>query len=1049
MESLESYKEYINKKSKESLDEEENEILNKYEVNEKELNSNSPLIKRNKKKKLPLLFYIYIISVLLFIASFINFIVQYIKKDKNYRYSYEKIFKSSISEFKYSNLTFDNGLEVLLIQVAENDTAGGTIIFDAGYLDNQYKFGNLKTAFNTIIDNKKHSIYYSDYLGKNISNVNEYYSYFSFEILNDGFFKYLEDIKDFTYYDYQNWTLIDEEINKANHTNRGFSGTEAKEKLILEYIIYGCKIILSEDGDTYLDERSIITIKQVLASILQPNKIKIVLASHFKPSMMKKKFLYIFKDIINSKKTEKKQLEESANNYYNETNFVKKKIILLFSASYHNYIKINYFIDKDKNENYFEFINKLGYFKYIKYILDETNEGSLYNQLNNLTEFTINNISCDYEVILKNKIRFSIKINLAPSSYAYLEKIIFLTYQYINKLIKYVYNQKIEDHSSRLKEINKIDSQNLFLREDSNDIMSFTRELGSKLLDKKNSKNLFKDNWIESFDINISNKLFSQFVAKNSVIIIVLNDEGVKGGKQMKSNIRINNFVNLFNFPKKTQLLNVNFSIIDLETDFENEYKDDDINIIFHNNEYISNYMKPITTEEKDKKNFKFEAEKLNGSTIFREFRYLRDTRFKLPKVHIAINLYHPFIRPGKTEIRNCYYLEYILFMTFIKREINEVLSDAIRAGNKFLVGYNQNYIYINIFAFTDIAEKIAKKVKEIIMDESNKFSKIHESNDTLNLYIQSVIQDYTRNSIDNISAKKKFYLYYSLNPNLFNYYVLNEQMKNRDYFYDKCYKTSKDINAYVKHFILDCQIYGFFGENQTKNIVDLFKEEEIQKEDKKKFYQEIFHEIGLDENNLTENNFKDWILLQIDKNAEIDSIPLKNNETYRYYNWSFYNTIYKVESSIFYRILDDFKRDFIKEFKCNFNFIYYNSIFLLIQSYNNTNNNVNDTYNETIISIRDHYRGQRMHYNEKIDVIGTRFYYIIKHIIDKEFITPRDMENNAFRLLNSFLYIPDNLEELSKKSKKLRTMDYNKLLEDFNKIEKNYIDFPKIVSKP
>ena len=51
-------------------------------------------------------------------------------------------------------------------------------------------------------------------------------------------------------------------------------------------------------------------------------------------------------------------------------------------------------------------------------------------------------------------------------------------------------------------------------------------------------------------------------------------------------------------------------------------------------------------------------------------------------------------------------------------------------------------------------------------------------------------------------------------------------------------------------------------------------------------------------------------------------------------------------------------------------------------------------------------------------------------------------MENNAMKLLRSDLYVPFNIEELNKKAKELKEMDYQELYNHFKDIcFKSYIE--------
>ena len=1056
MKSLESFKEEPNKKKKNKNknrnileeDDDEDDLIDRYEVEDKRLTQYNYLLNRKKKKKLPPLFYILIFSILVFLGFFIYFIVMSITKKENYSYELEGIDKPDLSEFKYSTLIFDNKLEVLLVQIGQNDTAGGSIIFDTGYLDSQYEYGDLKIALNSIVNKTNISNTtpdLADYLGNFEINVDEYYSFFSFSILNDGFFKFLKTFQKLSYKDNDyNKDIIQHEIREVNMANRG-QIYNRRETFFLQYMIYGCKNLLSENNDTYITSKNISKINDIIDKILKPNKIKIVLASHYKPSMMKKKFLKYFENIINQEKSLKEE-----NSEYKNFKLSKKKIMLVEQSQNH-YIKIVFFIENiGENDNY-EILNKIGYFNLLKYILEQRNEYSLYYHLTKLntepSNFIIKDLSYDYEIILKNKLKFSIKIDLVPSNYPYLDEIIFRAYQYINAL-KQSIDKNLFDFNKVLNEIDIINKQNFTFTEDINDIIPFTQRLGIKLCNKRNKNNFFKDNWIDN-NITIAKILFNQLTPNNSVLILGLNEEGKNITINQKSKYQFINYTLLFeNKQKIYNSSSLYYSIIELDTNFEKNFTDI-INIPFKENKYISTFTRPIKVENKD--NFKFATEIINKTSL-REFRFLRDTRFRLPKVHIGLNLLHPYYRPSnnsnETKISNysnhCLYFEYIMFLVFIQKEIKVKLADAIRAGNKISVGCSQDYIFVDIFAFEDVVKNISIKVKEIIYDKDT-FETIHNTNDEiLELYIQSALSDYVKVRMD-FSNREKFFLYYSLNEHIYNIYEFPPELKNLDDYQQFCNYSSPDsIYNTITNYLIDGQIYGYYTKDKAIEIANLFKENEHDEEN----FETTLQNAGLSKENLSANNFRNWIFMQNTDifNKQIKTITTNktlNNSKYRYIFWSDYSSVNRVKSSVFFHIIDGLKA--IDNYSLNYYIIYYNAtyFFMGIRKYpNQTFPNDNSTFDHIKEKILEKYNSLKSHYNSRLDVVGSRFYYLIKNTITQQYILPRDMENNAMKLLKSDLYVPVNLEELNKKAKELKEMNYQELYNHFKDIcFKNYIE--------
>ena len=721
---FESSKETLKKKEK-NFEEKDyyNNLIDRYEVNDIDENStqSSFFFRRLRKQNyLPFIFYIFLLTILLFLGLFFLTIFYYLSINPNY-ISYEDYYeKPSLSIYNYTKLEFKNGLEVLLVQTGQNEMAAGTITFDTSHLDSRYKFGYLNLFLYPIIKDILNNEKLLQYLGSSVTSEDENSFSISFNILNAGFFKYLETLKSITFLENN-----DQRFNEADYKNNTYQiiqkiknpNYKDTEKYILKYIVYGFQNILPKNYKDFLTNIGIDEIKNISKSLLKPDKIKIVLASHFKRSLMKTKFLNYFKNITNAEKEEEKKVLNNSYNTNEDKFFSKQKIIYFkLDNKSENYIKINYYIDKNKNESYEEFYEKQGYFNYLKYILDESNEGSLIHILTNNSDFSIKYLSSRFKIILKDKIEFSIKIYLAPSSYKYLGDIIFLTYKYMNKLIKNI-NKSNDDEL--LKELKAIINQNFTFQEDyASDTIIFTKNLGTNLHDNKNKKLFLKENWMPSFkyeDIKNYN-YFSQLIPENSVIVLALSDNNKE--KVVKNNDKFK--FDFEQFKNRTiQFYNINFSYFNFDVDFKKYFDENETTIPFNKNDYISIYQKKINIDEEDKNNFDHQSISIKNTNIT-NFTYIKDTRFGLPKVHISLNLLHPFLRPGnQSEFRDCFFFENMLYLAFIDREIKFKLSDAIRAGNRIKIGFIQDHMFVEIFAFSDVAEKIAIKIKEIMFDKN------------------------------------------------------------------------------------------------------------------------------------------------------------------------------------------------------------------------------------------------------------------------------------------------------------------------------------------
>ena len=264
---------------------------------------------------------------------------------------------------------------------------------------------------------------------------------------------------------------------------------------------------------------------KIMDELFTTQKIKLILFSHYKLSLMKKYVLRYLHDLTVHKN--KYDIKEDKNEFGSlNTN---KIIYYPINERDNNYIKINFYISNNEI-NISQLYKDSGYFNYLKYILNETNEGSLYYNLThpkNDTNLNINikSLSCDFEVVLKSKIRFSILISLNHYSYNNIKEIIEITYEYIDKIKAHINNMNMSDE--RFSELLYITKQNF----------SFTEDVHSGEFYKKKAEELFYKNDKEIFlkdvflpqDLN-KNKFnisfyMNQLTKENSVIIIGINDK--------------------------------------------------------------------------------------------------------------------------------------------------------------------------------------------------------------------------------------------------------------------------------------------------------------------------------------------------------------------------------------------------------------------------------------------------------------------------------------------------------------------------------------------
>ena len=1029
-----------------NIDQSNNDIVNdRYKV--RSICLSDPLIQsdnfRNKKKeKLPLILYVFFFSLLLLLAFVILVIVLVITKKENYEVHYEPYLKPLISNHNYTQVNFSNGLELLITQVDENDTSGGSISFDTGYLDTKYKPGYLNLAFLSLISNdtsRKKDL--EDYLGNFEYSVDEFYSTFSFSILNAGFFKFLKKFSNLTFLEENDERLKDTHIqSKISILENSFKSDEKnlkkRENHLLQYLIYGYKNkekeILPQGNieiNNTIDYNEIRNIMKELVN--NPSKIKIVLTSHFKVSLVKKSFLNFFKIIIN-----KERKEERSQKAYNISDFIKQKMIYYNISEYEkNFIKINYFID-DKYNNYSKLFIDSGYFNYLKYILDETYEESLYYMLREV--YNITSLSCDYEVILKSKIKFSITLYLNDYSYDSISIIINKVYEYIHNITKYI--NSLNDEDLKASELFKIVSQNFTYTEDYHDSFTINKKRAIQLF-FKNEKNYFlRDVWLPGNffkNLNYLKDYTNQLTPKNSVIIFGFNDYTLD---KIKNTLESQNIYYLFdeNDIQNTKYFSLKYSCFDLDIDFEKKFNyDDPYQINNHANIYISNYTSEsdLVYDPLDEEKYYTETSKSinKDDNGLKEFFFKKDTSFHLPKVYIILYFFHPYLRAKKTEKDTDKYFEdnkffqIILHLTYLEREINFKLADAIRAGNIIEFDFNQNLFYIDVFAFSDVAEMILKVITEIIESYSEQVIK-----SKFEIYRETALKDYLNFYSVDILKKLRLYFYQYLTktdnkPHIYNYYSFpSDEFRSRN--------VEEILYDYINSFIIQGFIYGYYEEKQANNLYSNFY---ISKEDN---FNQALSNANLNNVDLNSSNFIGWIKEKYNLTKDIeykdeDKCGKYTDYNYRFMRFSEYKIENRIMSEVFERIFNN------NENNNNNNYYIKTKIFCQNQIYAQFTLSKNLNKKDFIENITDIINNNKGKYKENVDVIGDRFYYILSSLIQKFKSRREDMKSSAISSLDSnFYYKGENFDKLND----IKQMEYDEFLEKIEDYFENikYVNF-------
>jgi len=175
------------------------------DINDNNINQNDLFFyERSPKNKcrIPFIISIFLLTFIIFLILIITLIVVNSKYKEYYIFEEDIYTKPQISEHNYSRILFNNNIEIILTQVHFNDTAGGALSFENGYLDLRFEPGFLKLALLCLRKNDANSLTeLNDYMGDLKFANEEFYSTLYFTILNSGFQKFLKNFKEYTSYD--------------------------------------------------------------------------------------------------------------------------------------------------------------------------------------------------------------------------------------------------------------------------------------------------------------------------------------------------------------------------------------------------------------------------------------------------------------------------------------------------------------------------------------------------------------------------------------------------------------------------------------------------------------------------------------------------------------------------------------------------------------------------------------------------------------------------------------------------------------------------------
>ena len=361
---------------------------------------------------------------------------------------------------------------------------------------------------------------------------------------------------------------------------------------------------------------------------------------------------------------------------------------------------------------------------------------------------------------------------------------------------------------------------------------------------------------------------------------------------------------------------------------------------------------------------------------------FKKNIKIRIPKVFISINLLHPFLRPLTKNKKkdDCYYFQILEMFSVIKRKINEVLADAIRAGNKITINYNENYLYINIICFEDVAYNIANEIKKIIFD-----TKWNETDFIINneIYKYETFYNFFNYGLHTLKEVGFYYFYCKLKNGLFNKYEFNKTQFDND---NSCLDEIKNNVEYLNKFMINGLIYGYFNESEARNISDIF---ERNNNDEKSIIEDLLKKVN---NNISIDNFIDWTneIKELKENDNDNYVNINEKITtkksrnfgYRFISLSSdteYNNNY-MYLSLIENMLSNIRteaKNYLVVEMIVFRDLYF-SLFLF-EPFDHIVNPNNDTFINKMFNII--LNDANNAYSQIVDILGDRFYYLQKNL--------------------------------------------------------------------
>jgi len=401
---------------------------------------------------------------------------------------------------------------------------------------------------------------------------------------------------------------------------------------------------------------------------------------------------------------------------------------------------------------------------------------------------------------------FGIEVELTEEGLRQVDFVTKLVFNYVN-LIK---SSPID--LSLFEEIQKINQLNFKFMDRDNDYSSFTAKISSKMFDYDYTDLLYSDFTLNEFNEKLIKKFMNAFNPRNAIILIGAEHNSFRSDYLKDTEIKHEKWYNteyMINSLDEEILVALSLSRISFakseNVDAEKNFK------LRSPNAYISNSSQLVRDCRDAKDSCELdEFDKIKGDftpitlvdDINLKIFYKIDRSFNLPKINIVLKLFSADFNSNASNL-----LYSTIFANYLEYNLSVSQSEAIETGNSIKLQVSNDGIYLDIFAFSDLAYKI-------LHDISNEIFKFHA--DSL---IYDDIVNLTKN---NLMLVRKSGKPYKKNNLFFNKMVKSNYLPYNELItaYENNLLNFHDFQGYVEAFKNEMTMTVFvYGSIDTEEV--------------------------------------------------------------------------------------------------------------------------------------------------------------------------------------------------------------------------------------